>query len=352
VIRKTLLAGGIAAVAVTLGLAGFASAQSARDYISVVGSSTVYPFTTTVAEQFGRAGTFKTPKVESTGTGGGIKLFCGGVGVQYPDIANASRRIKATEVETCAKNGVKDISEVKIGYDGIVLANAKVAPTFRLTRKDIYLALAKKVPDPSAPETLIANPYRTWKDVNPALPAEKIEVLGPPPTSGTRDAFAELVLESGCSTYAWIKAVKDVDETRFRAICHTIREDGAYVEAGENDNLIVQKLEANPKALGVFGYSFLEENLDKLHGSVIDGQSPTFEAIADAKYPVSRALYIYVKKAHLGVIPGLKEFVAEYTSDRAFGAEGYLVDKGLIPLPAGEVKVVRASATALKSLKL
>ena len=347
-IRKTLLAGGIAAVA----FAGFASAQSARDYISVVGSSTVYPFTTTVAEQFGRAGTFKTPKVESTGTGGGIKLFCGGVGVQYPDIANASRRIKATEVETCAKNGVKDISEVKIGYDGIVLANAKTAPTFRLARKDIYLALAKKVPDPSAPETLIANPYRTWKDVNPALPAEKIEVLGPPPTSGTRDAFAELVLESGCSTYAWIKAVKDVDETRFRAICHTIREDGAYVEAGENDNLIVQKLEANPKALGVFGYSFLEENLDKLHGSVIDGQSPTFEAIADAKYPVSRALYIYVKKAHLGVIPGLKEFVAEYTSERAFGAEGYLVDKGLIPLPAGEVKVVRASATALKSLKL
>ncbi len=347
-IRKTLLAGGIAAVA----FAGFASAQSARDYISVVGSSTVYPFTTTVAEQFGRAGTFKTPKVESTGTGGGIKLFCGGVGVQYPDIANASRRIKATEVETCAKNGVKDISEVKIGYDGIVLANAKTAPTFRLARKDIYLALAKKVPDPSAPETLIANPYRTWKDVNPALPAEKIEVLGPPPTSGTRDAFAELVLESGCSTYAWIKAVKDVDETRFRAICHTIREDGAYVEAGENDNLIVQKLEANPKALGVFGYSFLEENLDKLHGSVIDGQSPTFEAIADAKYPVSRALYIYVKKAHLGVIPGLKEFVGEYTSERAFGAEGYLVDKGLIPLPAGEVKVVRASATALKSLKL
>ncbi len=342
----------IAAAAAAVCLAGAASAQSARDYISVVGSSTVYPFTTTVAEQFGRAGSFKTPKVESTGTGGGIKLFCGGVGVQYPDIANASRRIKAAEVESCAKNGVKDISEVKIGYDGIVLANSKTAPTYRLTRKDVYLALAKKVPDPSAPETLIANPYRTWKDVNASLPAEKIEVLGPPPTSGTRDAFAELVLESGCSTYAWIKAVKDVDEGRFRAICHTIREDGAYVEAGENDNLIVQKLEANPKALGIFGYSFLEENLNKLHGSLIDGQAPTFENIADAKYPVSRALFIYVKKAHLNVIPGLKEFVAEYTSDRAFGAEGYLVDKGLIPLPAGEVKVVRASATALKSLKL
>jgi phosphate transport system substrate-binding protein len=346
--RKFLLAASAAAVA----LAGVASAQSARDYISVVGSSTVYPFTTAVAEQFGKAGSFKTPKVESTGTGGGIKLFCGGVGVQYPDVANASRRIKSSEVETCAKNGVKEISEVKIGYDGIVLANSKTAPTYRLTRKDVFLALAKKVPDPSAPETLIANPYRTWNQVNPALPAEKIELLGPPPTSGTRDAFAELVMETGCSTYSWIKAVKEVDEGRFRAICHTIREDGAYIEAGENDNLIVQKLEANPRALGIFGYSFLEENLNKLHGSVVDGQTPTFENIADAKYPVSRALYIYVKKAHLGVIPGLKEFVAEYTSDRAFGVEGYLVDKGLIPLPAGEVKVVRANATSLKTLKL
>jgi len=348
VIRKFILAGGAAALA----LAGIASAQSARDYINVVGSSTVYPFTTTVAEQFGRSGSFKTPKVESTGTGGGIKLFCGGVGVQYPDIANASRRIKPAEVETCAKNGVKDIAEVKIGYDGIVLANAKSAPTYKVTRKDIYLALAKKVPDPAAPETLIANPYRTWNQVNAALPAEKIEVLGPPPTSGTRDAFVELVMETGCSTYSWIKAVKDVDENRFKAICHTIREDGPYIEAGENDNLIVQKLEANPKALGIFGYSFLEENLNKLHGSVVDGQAPTFENIAAAQYPVSRALYIYVKKAHLGVIPGLKEFVAEYTSDRAFGPDGYLVDKGLIPLQAGEVKVVRANATALKNLKL
>ncbi len=347
-IRKFILAGGAAALA----LAGIAAAQSARDYINVVGSSTVYPFTTTVAEQFGRSGSFKTPKVESTGTGGGIKLFCGGVGVQHSDVANASRRIKATEVETCAKNGVKDILEVKIGYDGIVVANAKSAPTYKLTRKDIYLALAKKVPDPAAPETLVTNPYRTWNQINPSLPAEKIEVLGPPPTSGTRDAFHELVMEPGCSTYAWIKAAKDVDESRFRVICHTIREDGAYIEAGENDNLIVQKLEANPKALGIFGYSFLEENLNKLHGSIVEGQAPTFENIASTRYPVSRPLYIYVKKAHIGVIPGLKEFVAEYTSDRAFGPDGYLVDKGLIPLQAGEVKVVRANATALKNLKL
>lgn len=342
----------LATAAAGLAFGTIATAQSARDYISAVGSSTVYPFTTTVAEQFGKSGSFKTPKVESTGTGGGIKLFCGGVGVQFADVANASRRIKASEVETCAKNGVKDVLEVKIGYDGIVLANAKTAPKFRLTRKDIYLALAKKIPDPSAPETLIANPYTTWNQVNPSLPTEKIEVLGPPPTSGTRDAFVELAMEAGCSTYSWIKAVKDVDENRYKAICHTMRQDGAFIEAGENDNLIVQKLDANPKALGIFGYSFLEENLNKLQGSVVDGQEPTFENIASTKYTISRPLFIYVKKAHIGVIPGLKEFVAEYTSDRAFGADGYLVDKGLIPLSASEVKVVRANATALKNLKL
>jgi phosphate transport system substrate-binding protein len=348
VIKKIVLA----TAAAGLALGSIAYAQSARDYISAVGSSTVYPFTTTVAEQFGKSGSFKTPKVESTGTGGGIKLFCGGVGVQYADIVNASRRIKASEVETCAKNGVKDILEVKVGYDGIVLANAKTAPVYKLTRKDMYLALAKKVPDPSAPETLIANPYTTWKQVNPALPADKIEVLGPPPTSGTRDAFHELVMEVGCSTYPWIKAVKDVDESRFKAICHSIREDGAYIAAGENDNLIVQKIEANPKALGIFGYSFLEENLNKIHGSIVENYEPTFENITSTKYPVSRPLFFYVKKAHIGVIPGLKEFVAEYTSDRAFGPEGYLVDKGLIPLSASEVKVVRANATAMKNLKL
>lgn len=347
-IKKLVLVTAVAG----LGVTGLSFAQSARDYISVVGSSTVYPFTTTVAEQFGRSGSFKTPKVESTGTGGGIKLFCNGVGVQYPDMANASRRIKASEVETCAKNGVKDILEVKIGYDGIVVANSKQAPTFKLSRKDLFLALAKKVPDAANPEVLVANPYRTWRDVNPALPAEKIEVLGPPPTSGTRDAFVELVMEAACSNYAWIKAVKDVDEGRFRQICHTIREDGAYIEAGENDNLIVQKLEANPKALGIFGYSFLEANLNKLRGSLIDGVEPTFENISSSRYAVSRPLFVYFKKAHFGVIPGLKEFVAEYTSDRAFGSEGYLIDKGLIPLPGGELKKVRADASTLKSLKL
>jgi phosphate transport system substrate-binding protein len=350
--RITVLNKLLASVIAVLGFSGLVQAQTARDYISIVGSSTVYPFTTTVAEQFGRGGQFKTPKVESTGTGGGIKLFCNGVGVQHPDVANASRRIKASEIAQCAKNGVRDVSEVKIGYDGIVLARSKQGTPFKLSRRDVYLALAKQVPDAANPQTLIANPYTTWKQVNPALPNQRIEVLGPPPTSGTRDAFVELYLEQGCSTYSWIKALKDIDEGRFRRVCHTVREDGAYVEAGENDNLIVQKLGANPNALGVFGFSFLEENEDKLHGSVLEGVAPTFEAIASGKYPASRALYIYVKKAHMGVIPGLKEFVAEYVSDKAIGEEGYLADKGLIPPSGNEAGRIRADALAAKNVKL
>lgn len=347
-VRKILIATAAAGVVI----AGLAQAQAARDYIFIVGSSTVFPFTTTVSEQFGRAGKFKTPKVESTGTGGGLKLFCAGVGPQHPDVANASRRIKTSEVETCAKNGVKEILEVKIGYDGIVVANAKAAPAFKLTRKDLYLALAKKVPDPSNPSNLIDNPYKTWKAVNPALPNEKIEVLGPPPTSGTRDAFVELVMEPGCSTFSWIKEVQSIDEKRFKAICHGLREDGSYIEAGENDNVIVQKLAASPSAVGIFGYSFLEENLNTIKGANIEGVEPTFENIASAKYPVSRALYFYVKKAHIGVIPGLTEFVKEYTSDKAFGSDGYLVDKGLIPMSAPEARKVQADASSLKNLTL
>jgi phosphate transport system substrate-binding protein len=323
-----------------------AMAQSGRDYITVVGSSTVYPFTTTVAEQFGKGGKFKTPKVESTGTGGGIKLFCGGVGVQHPDIANASRAIKASEVDSCAKAGVKDIVELKVGYDGIVVANSIKGKAYKLTRREIYLALAKQIPDPANPNSLIANPYKTWNQVNKALPADKIEVLGPPPTSGTRDAFAELVMESGCGTFAWIKSLKDVDEARFKRVCHSIREDGAYVEAGENDNLIVQKLEANPKALGIFGYSFLEENISQLQGATVDGVVPNFDNIASSKYPVSRPLFVYVKKAHIGVIPGLREYVIEYMSDRSMGGEGYLADKGLVPMSASELAKIRAGVMA------
>jgi phosphate transport system substrate-binding protein len=329
-----------------------AQAQSARDSINIVGSSTVYPFTTTVAEQFGRGGKFKTPKVESTGTGGGIKLFCNGVGPQFPDVANASRRIRPAELQTCAKNGVKDVVEIKVGYDGIVMAENKTGASMNLTRKDVYLALAKNVPDPANPNALIPNPYTTWKDVNKALPATKIEVLGPPPTSGTRDSFVELYLEAGCRNFAWLDALRSQDEPRFKRACDTVREDGAYVEAGENDNLIVQKLTANKDAVGIFGYSFLEENLDKLKGAVVDGVSPTYDSVASGKYPASRPLFIYIKKAHVGVIPGITEFIAEYTSEKALGEEGYLADKGLIPPLKNEIGRIRDDAKALKPLKL
>ena len=336
------------ALAATLTLAGAAYAQSARDYISIVGSSTVYPFSTAVAEQFGKGSSFKTPKVESTGTGGGFKLFCGGVGVQHPDVSNASRKIKTSEIETCAKNGVKDIIEINIGFDGIVIASSKKTKPMPLTIKDLWLALAKEVPDSTG--KLVANPYKTWKDVNPTLPATKIEVLGPPPTSGTRDAFVELVMDHGCKEFPAIKDLEKSDEKKAKAVCQTVREDGAFIEAGENDNLIVQKLVANPSALGIFGYSFMEENLDKVQGETINGVAPTFESIADGKYPVSRPLFIYVKKAHVGVIPGIKEFIAEFTSEKAVGDEGYLSRKGLIPLPDAQRKQVAADANSLKTL--
>ena len=321
-----------------------------RDYINIVGSSTVYPFATVVAEQFGKTTKFKTPKIESTGSGGGLKLFCAGVGVEHPDITNASRRIKQSEYERCVENGVKEIVEVKIGYDGIVLANSKKTAPLKLTRKDIFLALAKEVPDPKGGEKLIPNPYKTWKDVNPELPAKSIEVLGPPPTSGTRDAFVELAMEGGAKKFDWIKAMKKKDKKQYKAICHTIREDGAYVEAGENDNLIVQKLEANPNSVGIFGFSFLDQNTDKIQGSYVDGVQPEFEAIADGKYPVSRPLFFYVKKAHVGVIPGIQEYLNEFTSDKAWSADGYLAEKGMIPMPDAERQQYRAAIENLQIL--
>lgn len=327
----------------------FATSALARDYIAVVGSSTVFPFATTVAEHFGRTTEFKTPKIESTGSGGGLKLFCAGVGTDHPDITNASRRIKSSEFDRCQKNGVTDIVEVKIGYDGIAIANTKQATRLDLTPKDIFLALAKNVPDPQGGK-LIPNPYKTWREVNPKLPATKIEVLGPPPTSGTRDAFAELAMEAGCKQFGFIKAMKKQDKKRYKAVCHGVREDGAYVEAGENDNLIVQKLAANPAALGIFGFSFLDQNTDKVQGSKINGVAPTFESIASGAYPVSRSLYFYVKKAHVGEIPGIAEYVREFTSDKAWGDEGYLADKGLIPLPKDVRAKVAESARGTKPM--
>lgn len=337
-------------LALGLSLSTSITVAGGRDYVSIVGSSTVYPFATVVAEQLGKTGSVKTPKVESTGTGGGIKLFCGGVGVQHPDIANASRAIKKSEIEACEKAGVKDIVEVKIGYDGIVFAQSKKGKPFDLTRQEIFLALAKRVPDPAYPEngTLVDNPYKTWDEINPKLPKTKIEVLGPPPTSGTRDAFVELALEHGCQAFPWIKALKEKDEAMFKNVCMTVREDGAFVEAGENDNLIVQKLQANPNALGIFGYSYLEQNEDKIAANRIDGVEPNYESISSGQYPVSRPLFFYVKKAHVGVIPGIEAYIAEFTSEKAWGPEGYLAEKGLIPLPDEERNKVAADAKSLK----
>ncbi|MCB1882391.1 MAG: PstS family phosphate ABC transporter substrate-binding protein [Geminicoccaceae bacterium] len=327
----------VAAVA----LLASAGSAAARDQIRIVGSSTVYPFSTTAAEQFGNKTDFPAPVVESTGTGGGLKLFCQGVGEGTPDIADASRRIKDSEAEACAKNGVEDITEVKIGFDGIVIANSRKAEQDDLTQKQIFLALAKDVPQDGK---MVANPYRRWNDIDPSLPDKKIEVLGPPPTSGTRDAFVELVMDKGCEEVPETAAMEGDAK---KAACRTIREDGGYVEAGENDNLIVQKLEANKDAFGIFGYSYLEQNQDMIQGSKIAGVAPDFDAIASGKYPVSRPLFVYVKNAHVGVIPGIKAFMAEFTSDAAMGEYGYLADKGLIPLPENDAEKVRQTATGM-----
>lgn len=337
-LKKALPA--VAAVAVAGGAWG-----AARDTISIVGSSTVYPFTTVVAERFGKTTEFGTPKVESTGSGGGLKLFCAGVGVAHPDITNASRRIKQSELDRCRANGV-EVVEVKVGYDGIVLANSKGAGQYEVSREDIWLALAKDVPGPDG--NLVKNPHATWSDVNPDLPEVGIEVLGPPPTSGTRDAFVELVMEEGCAGFAAIQALEgDARESA----CQAMREDGAFIEAGENDNLIVQKLEANRDALGIFGFSFLDQNRNKVQGAAIDGVTPTFDAIADGTYPVSRPLFIYVKKNHVGTIPGITEFLAEFTSDDAWGDLGYLTDRGLIPMPAEERERYASNAEKLVVLE-
>ena len=330
-------------------LSAWGSAASAREQIRIVGSSTVYPFATTVAERFGKTTEFQTPVVESTGSGGGLKLFCAGAGDETPDVANSSRRIKASEVELCASNGVREIVEIQIGYDGIVLANARTAPVYRLSTRDIFLALAREVP---VDGKLAANPHRSWKDVDAKLPDVKIEVLGPPPTSGTRDAFVELAMEQGAAQLPMLAELKSRDEKAFQAVAHALREDGAYVEAGENDNLIVRKLEANPTALGIFGFSYLDQNEDRLHGSIVDGAPPEFERIASGEYAISRPLYVYVKKAHVGRVPGLAEFIAELTSERAAGEDGYLVDKGLIPLEADALRKVRETGARLEPLKL
>lgn len=308
----------------------------ARDQIRIVGSSTVYPFSTSVAEQFGQITNFKTPVVESTGSGGGFKIFCQGVGVDTPDISNASRAIKSTEIKTCAKNGVDKITEVVIGYDGIVLAQSKNAVPLTLSLRDIYLALAKFIPDGKG--GLIENNNKTWKDVRDDLPDTKIEVIGPPPTSGTRDAFVELAMEGGAKTFPELVELKNTDKKKFTAVAQGLREDGAFIEAGENDVLIVHKLEDNPAAVGIFGFSYLDQNIDRISGIEINGKVPTFEDIADGSYVISRPLFFYIKDAHIGVIPGIKEYTDLFVKMSA--KDGSLSDQGLIPIPESQRKTM------------
>ena len=314
-----------ATAAAALLLPAMAEARSLR----AVGSSTVYPFAKAVAERVARANPkLGSPIVESTGTGAGFKLFCAGVGERFPDISNASRRMKASEAKQCAGNGVKDVTEIQVGLDGLALATAKGTGLSGLTQKDVYLALAK---------TPFGKPQkaRTWKDVNSRLPAIPIKVFGPPPTSGTRDSLNELMMSPGCETNASMAALKKANEGKYKAVCQGIREDGAFVEAGENDNLIVQKLAASPNTLGFFGYSFLEENSSKLKGISINGVPPTYQSISSFQYPGARPLYIYVKNAHVRAIPAIRAYVAEFTKESAMGPSGYLKQLGLVAAPNG-----------------
>jgi phosphate transport system substrate-binding protein len=318
----------LTSIALAGSLAAISAPAMARDTINIVGSSTVYPFATVVAERFGGRGDFPTPKLESTGSGGGLKIFCQGIGTNHPDITNASRRIKASELELCKSNGVEEITEFRVGSDGIVIASSKEAEPMDLTLQQLFLALGEKVP---VDGKWVKNPNKNWSDVDASLPNKPIRVMGPPPTSGTRDSFNELALAGGCKTLPELQGVKKPEyKADYRSICESIREDGAFIEAGENDNLIVQKLVGDKGMYGVFGYSFLEENKDRLQAAKLNGVVPDAELIAQDKYPVARSLFFYVKKAHIGVVPGIVEYAGEFVSPAAMGANGYLKDVGLI----------------------
>ncbi len=328
-------------------LAATAAPAMARDTINIVGSSTVYPFATVVAERFGRNSDFPTPKLESTGSGGGLQLFCEGIGTQHPDITNASRRMKSSEFEKCQSNGVEDITEVRIGADGIVIANSVDADKADFSLKQVYLALAKEVPNPDGSEELVANPYMKWSDIDSSLPDKKISVMGPPPTSGTRDAFVEIAMQGGCKQFDFIK---NMEKSDMKSVCHSMREDGPFIEAGENDNLIVQRLAKDSDTYGIFGYSFLMENSSQIQAATVNGVEPTPEAISSEDYPVARSLFFYIKNAHVGVVPGIQEYVSEFTSESAWGDNGYLVDVGLIPNPRKERMAISKRAKNLEPL--
>ncbi|MCT8997969.1 PstS family phosphate ABC transporter substrate-binding protein [Chelativorans intermedius] len=334
----------LSASATALAVAASAGVAAARDQIRIVGSSTVFPYTQAVAEEFGNATDFPAPVTESTGTGGGMQIFCGGVGVDYPDITGASRAMKESEYKLCLENGVDSVTEVQIGSDGLSIAHSVEGPEIDLTKAQIFQALAAEV---EVDGKIVANPYTRWNQIDPSLPDSEITVFGPPPTSGTRDAFVELVMEEGCEQFPAIEALEG---DRKDEVCKRMRTDGPFVEAGENDNLIVQRLQADHNALGIFGYSFLYENQDTLKAVAVEGVKPTPETIADESYTVSRPLFFYVKNAHRGVIPGLQEFVEEYVSEEAMGPGGYLEERGLIPLSDERREEVRNAAIEGKNL--
>jgi phosphate transport system substrate-binding protein len=335
---------GLAATAVMA--LSISTTAEARTQMRAVGSSTVYPFAKIVAERIARANPrLGTPIIESTGTGAGMKLFCAGVGERFPDVENASRRMKASEAKLCASNGVTQVTEIQVGIDGIAFATATSTAIPNLTTRDVYLALAK---------TPFGKPNRakTWHDVNAKLPNLPIRVYGPPPTSGTRDALGELIMTAGCDSNPGMAGVKKADENKYKAICTGMREDGGYIEAGENDNLIVQKIEANPGTIGIFGYSYLEENAGRVKGLPINGVVPTYQTISAFKYPGARPLYIYIKNAHANAIPAVRAYAAEFTKESAFGPNGYLLRAGLISAPNNIRARSQQSARALAPLNL
>lgn len=347
---KLMTYASIAALALTGIVAASGAQAQTRDQIRVVGSSTVFPYSQAVAEEFARKTRRKSPVVESTGTGGGMKIFCQGIGPGHPDVTGASRAMKKSEFELCAKNGVTDITELQIGFDGLSIAiSRKNDFAWDLTEREIFLALAAEVPDADG-KKLIPNPYKTWNQINPKLPNVRIEVFGPPPTSGTRDAFVELTMHDGCDAIPFYMELKKADAKAWNEKCSRLRQDGPFVEAGENDNLIVQRLQADPDVMGIFGYSFLYENLDTLKAVKVEGTEPNFDTIADGSYKIARPIFVYIKNAHRNVIPGLSEFIAEYVSDNALGQRGYLAERGLTVLSDAKRKEVQEAAKTAKKL--
>jgi phosphate transport system substrate-binding protein len=338
----------VSASAVAIALTASAGIAAARDQIKIVGSSTVFPYSQAVAEEYANKSGKPAPVLESTGTGGGFKAFCGGIGPDFADITGASRAIKSSEVELCAANGVTDVTEALIGYDGLSIAHARSAPDMDLNEEQIFKALAAELPDGKG--GFVANPNKKWSDIDASLPAFDIIAFGPPPTSGTRDAFVELVMHDGCKNLPGMADLKKADGAKWDEVCSRMRQDGPFVEAGENDNLIVQRLESDSNAVGIFGYSFLYENSDKLKAVKVAGVEPTFDTIADGSYPVARPLFFYVKNAHRDVIPGLNDFLQEYVSEPSMGSDGYLAERGLTPL--SEEKRMEVQKNVMESKKL